>query len=98
VDERFRSKLLRHARCIRSAGNGPTDNRNVFQLTASDKTPIKSSAFKLFFEASFQSSDLFVCMDFRDWQAALQADSDYRQINGTRSPSGATAGAPNLIS
>jgi len=31
-----------------------------FQLTASDKTPIKSSAFKLFFEASFQSSDLFV--------------------------------------
>jgi len=52
-------KLWRHPRFI---GPLPQDgfNRGVFQLTASDKTPIKSSAFKLFFEASLQSSDLFV--------------------------------------
>jgi len=69
-----------------------------FSIDSIGQNPYKIQRLQALFRGFVPIIRLIRLMDFRDWQAALQADSDYRQITGTRSPSEATAGAPNLIS
>jgi hypothetical protein len=68
-----------------------------FSIDKVVQNPYKIQRLQALFRGFVPIIRLFRLRDFRAWQAILQADSECRQITGTRSPSGAPAHAPNRI-